>query len=188
MTPTKLLGWLSIIGLCLVAGPAGRLCAADLPQTGSPMPAMTLQTPTAAGERDYLGLQQETFQLRDIPCRLLVFEVIGVYCPRCYQQAPLFTNLYKRIESGPLKGRVKMLGLAAGGTSMEIQYLREQGQYLFPILSDEDFAVHKMLGEPRTPFILLIDAAGQVRFAHSGVIEDVDGFYERIRELVKPES
>jgi len=148
---------------------------------------MTFQTPSAANERDYLGLRQNTFQLKDIPCRVLVFEVIGVYCPRCYQQAPLFTNLYNRIENGPLKGRVKMLGLAAGGTLTEIQYLHEQGQYLFPILPDEDFAVHRLLGEPRTPFILLIDAAGKVQFTHLGVLEDVDAFYERIRALAKPE-
>jgi len=188
MTPAKLPWWLPLIWILVLTGMGGSLGAAELPQPGATLPAMTFQAPPAASERSYLGLRQETFRLQDIPCRLLVFEVIGVYCPRCYQQAPLFTNLYKRIENGPLKGQVKMLGLAAGGTLMEIQYLREQGQYLFPVLPDENFTVHQQLGEPRTPFIMLIDAAGRVRFTHIGVLEDVDAFYERIRELAKPES
>jgi hypothetical protein len=183
MSPaTRRLGRLAIVTLALL-GAAAPLAAAGLPRKGDLLPALALRTPEAPAERAYLGVWQDTFHLTDVACRLLLLEVIGVYCPRCYQQAPLFTNLYRRIEKGPLKGRVKMLGLAAGGTVMEIAYLREQGQYLFPVAADPDFTAHKQLGEPRTPFTLLMDREGRVLHTHMGVVENIDAFYELIQQL-----
>ena len=115
----------------------------------------------------------------------MLLEVIGVYCPVCYRQAPIFNNLYNRIEKSSLKGKVKMLALAAGGNPMEIQSLNEQKQYSFPIAPDPSFEVHKLLGEPRTPFTLLLSPEGKVLYAHMGIIEDLDAFWKTITELTR---
>lgn len=159
--------------------------AAGLPKPGATLPAFELPAPAAEKARDYLGISGERFRLADIPGRVLLLEVIGIYCPQCYQQAPLFNTLFSRIEKGRLKGQVKMLALAAGGNDTEINYLTEQVQYLFPIVADPRFEVHQLLGEPRTPFTLLLDPSGKVLYTHMGVIENIDAFLKRINELVR---
>jgi len=158
--------------------------AAELPRKGDTLPALTLQAPAEAAGKGYLGLRGDSFRLAEVPCDLLLLEVLGVYCPQCYKQAPLFNSLFNRIEKGKLRGRVKMLGLAAGGNPAEIAYLQQQGQYRFPVVPDADFAAHKSLGEPRTPFTLLIDAKGNVLHTHMGVIEDIDALYRLITALL----
>jgi peroxiredoxin len=185
MKPLRLvLKVLALIGL-FWAGAAGPAWCAGVPKKGDTLPAFELPAPASDKAREYLGLRQEKFRLADISCRLLLLEVIGVYCPQCYRQAPLFNNLFNRIEKGKLKGQVKMLALAAGGNENEIKYLYEQVQYSFPIVSDPQFAVHKLLGEPRTPFTLLVGADGKVLHTHMGVVEDVDAFLKLINELVR---
>ncbi len=182
----KRLRWAAILiltlGLLGASPPAG---AAGLPKKGGTLPAFELPAPASETAREYLGIRGERFRLADIPGRVLLLEVIGVYCPQCYQQAPLFNTLFSRIEKGRLKGQVKMLAIAAGGNDTEIKYLTEQVQYLFPIVPDPRFDVHKLLGEPRTPFTLLLDPNGKVLYTHMGVIENIDAFFKLINELVR---
>jgi hypothetical protein len=180
---TVLKAWAMAIGVALVLA-AGAAGGAGLPKKGDTLPGFEIQSPPAAKARSYLGISRETFRLGEVGCRVLLLEVIGVYCPQCYRQAPLFNNLFGRIEKGRLKGQVKMLALAAGGAPNEIQYLYEQVQYSFPVVADPRFDIHKLLGEPRTPFILLVDPRGKVLYTHMGVIEDMDAFYKLINELV----
>ena len=73
----------------------------------------------------------------------------------------------------------------AGGTAIEVEHLRSSGSYEFPVVGDESYAVHKLLGEPRTPFTLLVDREGKVLFAYLGIIEDIDAFYQKIQDMVK---
>ena len=84
-----------------------------------------------------------------------------------------------------LGGKVKMLGMAAGATKEEMEYLRESGVYKFPVASDPDYAAHKLLGEPKTPFTMLLDAKGKVLYAHLGIVEDVNALYEQIVALTR---
>ncbi len=168
-----------------VGAAAGPAWCASLPKKGDPLPAFDLPPPASDKARVYLGIGHERFRLAEIPCRLLLLEVIGVYCPQCYQQAPLFNTLFNRIETGKLKDQVKMLALAAGGNETEITYLYEQVRYSFPIVADPNFEVHKLLGEPRTPFTLLLDPNGKVLHTHMGVVENIDAFLKLINELVR---
>jgi hypothetical protein len=175
---------LAIVIWCLIAS-TNPGWSAGLPKKGDTLPVFELSAPASVKAREYLGVQKDSFRLADVSCRLLLFEVIGVYCPQCYRQAPLFNNLFNRIEKGKLKGQVKMLALAAGGNENEIKYLYEQIQYAYPVVPDQDFAVHKLLGEPRTPFTLLIDPNGKVVHSHMGIIEDIDAFLKLINDLVR---
>jgi hypothetical protein len=176
---------LALIGF-ISAGPSSAPAwGADLPKKGDTLPSFALHTPESAKAKEYLGLKQPSFRLKDIACRLLLIEIIGVYCPQCYQQAPIFNTLFNRIEKGKLKGQVKMLAIAAGGNDNEIKYLYEQVQYSFPVVTDERFEVHKLLGEPRTPFTLLVDPEGKVLYTHMGIIENLDAFLKLINESVR---
>jgi peroxiredoxin len=181
-------GMLTLIGLLSLWATglaAGTGWCAGLPKKGDTLPLFELQTPESEKAREYLGLSQPSFRLGDIPARLVLVEIIGVYCPQCYQQAPLFNTLFNRIEKGKLKGQVKMLAIAAGGNNHEIKYLYEQVQYSFPVTPDPKFEVHKLLGEPRTPFTLLVDPQGKVLYTHMGVVENVDTLLKLINELVR---
>jgi peroxiredoxin len=173
-----------IIGLVLGDFFWATAFGGDLPQKGDKLPVFELQSPPSEKDKGYLGIKKEVFRLPDIRTNLLLLEIIGVYCPVCYRQAPIFNNLYNRIEKSPLKGKVKMLAIAAGGNQTEIQYLNDQKQYRFPIAPDPSFDVHKQLGEPRTPFTLLLSPEGKVLFTHMGLIEDLDAFWKTISELV----
>lgn len=163
---------------------AAPVYCGDLPKKGDILPPVELQAPSSEKEMAYLGIKGQTFRIGDIACKLLLLEVIGVYCPGCYRQAPLFNTLFNRIEKGKLKGQVKMLAVAAGGSVPEIQYLNEQGPYSFPVVPDPSFSTHKLLGEPRTPFTMLVNPQGKVLHTHLGVVEDIDAFLKLITGLV----
>jgi hypothetical protein len=156
-----------------------------LPQKDSSLPAFNLPAPSLEDDQKYLGVKGPAFQLKDVDCDVLLVEILGVYCPMCYQQAPLFNKLFGRINKKGLGDRVKMLGVAIGATTMELDYLRKKGSYDYPVVQDESSAVHKLLGEPRTPFTMLVSRDGKVLYTHLGVIEDVDAFFQQIQDLVK---
>lgn len=155
------------------------------PAVGETMPALTLPVPKDPAGQEMLGVQgKESFALTELKADLVFLEVIGVYCPQCVKQSPGFKTLFNRLNKGKLKGRVAMLGLAAGGTDAEVKQLLATGQYLFPVVSDPDYAAHKVLGEPLTPYTLVFKPDGSIVYAHLGVIEDIDGLYQQIKTLL----
>jgi peroxiredoxin len=173
-----------ILILCSVCAPCKAGCS-GMPQKDGVLPPFQLPAPISDDDQKYLGVKGPTFQLKDIQCQVLLVEILGAYCPLCYQQAPLFSKLFARLAKRNLGDKVKMLGVAIGATSMEVEQLKKNGSYQFPLVQDQSFAVHKLLGEPRTPFTMLIGKEGRILYAHLGVIDDVDAFYQVIQDLVK---
>lgn len=169
---------------CLAVFAGSAFCESS-PKEGETLPDMELTTPTAETDQQYLGVNEPTFKLRDIDAQVIVVEIIGVYCPYCYEQAPLFRNLFNRLQKGKLKGKVKMLGIAAGGTAMEVDHLRKEGQYNYPLVQDPKYSIHKLLGEPRTPLTMLVDKEGKLLYVHPGIIKDIEPFYDRINKLAE---
>ncbi len=165
---------------------ASAAAAADgLPKEGDTLPAFTMPAP-GAKDCDYLGIARgKPFGLKDVKAKFIVFEVIGVYCPQCHDQVPRFNDLYRRLKKARLDDRVKMLALAAGGYPAEVEYMRSQGTYAFPIVTDQDFTAHKKLGEPKTPFTMIVDASGKVLWAHLGVEQNVDALFKRLSDLAR---
>jgi len=179
---------LALLCLLVVTALAGQgLCAEPPKAGGAAPPGLTLRGPLSSEDRSYLGIGAgESFKLSEVKAGFVLLEVVGVYCPQCHVQAPLFDKLFARLSQDPeLGGKVKMLGMAAGATKEEMEYLRESGVYKFPVASDPDFAAHKLLGEPKTPFTMLLDAKGKVLYAHLGIIEDVNAFHEKIVALTR---
>ncbi len=156
------------------------------PAVGDTTPALVFSVPATPGDADALGVPGKAeFSLGDMGGELVLLEVIGVYCPQCTRQAPLFNNLYKRLGRKKLLGKIKMFALAAGGTPMETAKLRQDGKYAYPVLADDGYALHKLLGEPKTPFTLLLTPQGKVLFAQLGVVDDVDALYETIKKQLE---
>ena len=180
----KTLATLALAALILLAGPAA---AADIPGEGDTLPEFTMQ-PNAAYPDDagYLGIEPgQPFTIADPEGEFVFLEIIGVYCPQCHKQAPGFARLHSLLARNGLDDDVKMIALAAGGTLTETAYLREQGSYIFPVISDETYEIHKKLGEPKTPYTMIVDESGKVLYAHLGIITDIEGLLERIKSLVQ---
>jgi hypothetical protein len=182
------LWWIAVGLACLLLGGTQPLAAKDslIPSAGVMLPKLSLETPADEGDKKYLRLGKGgRFSLQQVDGHLLLVEVIGVYCPQCHKQAPGFNRLYQRIQKDSrLKDKVKFLAVAAGGTATEIAYLRREFSIPFPVIGDARFEVHKQLGEPRTPFTMLLDRNRKVVFAHLGIIEDLDAFFQKIAGLV----
>ncbi len=184
--PGKNTVMISILAAFLLFFTASAHCA-ETPRSGSVLPEFKIQAPVQKDDREYLGLgESDTFSLKKVGTRLVLVEIVGVFCPQCHAQAPLFNALYHRIrKNSDLDPRVRMLAIAAGATPMEADYMRKQFNIPYPILLDSDFSIHKLLGEPRTPFTMLVTPEGKVEYAHVGVITDMDEFYARIQKLVQ---
>ena len=156
-------------------------------RAGSPLPPLTLESPAAREESRYLGISHgKKFSLAQVDSRLVLIEIIGVYCPVCHTQAPLFNQLFKRIQKdSPLASKVKMLGIAVGATPMEVTFLKQELSISFPIIKDPNFIIHKILGEPKTPLTMIVNKDGKLVFVHQGAVEDLDGFLVLIKKLIQ---
>ncbi len=172
--------------LCALLGQAHTASADALPAPGETLPALTLKTPVLAEDAKALGVAgKKTFRLKDLKAKVLVIEVIGVYCNECVKQVRSFNTLSARLARRVQAGEVLMFGLAAGGTDMEVEHLRKKGIYKYPLVTDEEYKIHKLLKEPQTPFTMLVTPSGKVLYSHLGVDEDIDAMLARIRDALK---
>jgi len=156
--------------------------AADTPKPGDVLSAFEMPAPAAESDAAYLGISPgKPFSFKDVGAPYLLIEVIGVYCPICFKQAPLMDKLFKKIQAdSTLAGKVRLLGLATGATPQELAYLAKQKLYAFPVVNDPDYSAHKVLGEPKTPFTMLLDKNGKVLLTHLGLIDDLNAFFREI--------
>lgn len=163
-------GLVLVLLLCALAAASAR--AADLPGAGDVLPPLVFQNTLSAAERAALGVGDgPTFSLSDVGASLILFEFFGVYCSVCHEQAPDFNRLVKSLgRDAKTKDAVRVLALAAGATDMELEYSREAMKAAYPMLNDPDFTVHKQLGEPKTPFAILMRPDGTVLWTHLGAI------------------
>jgi hypothetical protein len=177
--------WAGALLLVLLLASPGAAPAGDLPAEGDALAGLELQTPGVGGDARELGVQgRGRFTLQDLDRSVVLLEVVGVYCSQCARQAPLFNNLHRRLARRGLLDDVAMIALAAGATPQEGAYLRESGLYDYPVIIDPEYALHKKLNEPETPFTMLLGPDRRVAFARLGVEEDVEGLYRRIKELL----
>ncbi len=142
-----------------------------------PFPDLTFTQILSKGEHNYLGIpQKKTFSFREIRGNLILIEFISIYCVSCQRQAPIFNELYSSIENDPgLKGKVKMIGVAAGNNLNEVEIYKKTYQVPYPIISDPKFDAHVAVGSPRTPFSIWVrkDAQGKgiVVSTHLGLMD-----------------
>lgn len=178
-----------IIALCTLNYILGctslGFCGDAPPQKGSQLPALHLDAPAILKDRNYLGIpEQRQFELTDVKAGLIMLEVIGVYCPQCHKQRPHINRLFHRVQKdAELAGKIKFIGIAAGATPMEVAYLVKETNIPYPIVTDEKFAAHQLLGNPRTPFNMVVTRQGRVLWAHLGIIEDMNGFLATLKQL-----
>lgn len=156
-----------------------------------PFPNLTFTQPLTREEQTYLGIPKKAkFTFREIKGELILVELLSTYCVNCQRQAPIFTELYSSIEKDPkLKGKVKMIGIAAGNTPKEVETFRKEYHIPYPIFSDPKFDAHMALGGPRTPFTIWVrkDARGNgvVVSTHLGLTESAENVLAETRVVLQ---
>lgn len=162
------------------------LPAGGLPGAGALLPRFSLPVPASDAHRAYLGLTGAgRFDISQIRTQVVVIEIFSMYCPYCQAEAPVINRLYDKIEKSPdLKGKIKLIGIGAGNSSFEVDVFRKKYHVPFPLFADENFAIHKCLGESKTPafFGVRIEDHGMPRVFHAqlGRLKSIDGFLETI--------
>ncbi len=153
---------------------------------GGRLPAITLPVPNNGGEKVYLGISGEgSFKLSQINATVLIIEIFSLYCPQCQAAAPEVNALYQMIEEVPaIKTKIKMIGIGAGNTLLEVNTFKEKYQVPFPLFPDEDFTIHKNLGEVRTPYFIVAkfkkDRSSEVIYLKEGAFGQAEAFLQWI--------
>jgi thiol-disulfide isomerase/thioredoxin len=156
-----------------------------------PFPNLTFTQPLTKEEQTYLGITKKAkFTFREIKGDLILVELISTYCVNCQRQAPIFTELYSFVEKDPaLKGKVKMIGIAAGNNPGEVETFKKAHQIPYPIFSDPKFDAHMALGGPRTPFTIWVRRDGQgngvVVSTHLGLTESAENVLAETRAVLQ---
>jgi peroxiredoxin len=157
------------------------------PELDASLPDFQLPAPGNPAYGQYLGVgDKDRFRIPQIKARAVVIEIFSMYCPFCQKEAPRVNELYQKIESDKgLKGRIKMIGIGAGNSSFEVDIFRKKYGVPFPLFPDQDFLIHKCLGEPRTPYFIVValgpESSQKVIYSRLGGIVDFDSFLKTIR-------
>lgn len=159
--------------------------SASPPMEGDLFPEVTLTTPDAAAQRNYLGLAAgKTFTLKDIKAKIVIVEILSMYCPHCQREAPLVNELFSIIENdASYRGTVKLMGIGAGNSAFETEVFRKKYNVPFPVIPDGDFYLHREFGEVRTPYFIgvrLEKGTARVFYSKLGGFEKPEEFLKEL--------
>lgn len=179
-----------LVGLTgLFLGKAEMGAAVEPPKAGQALPEFSLKIPEDANHRAYLGLSGSgEFKINQIKAPLVIIEIFSMYCPYCQREAPEVNRLHQMIAGDPkVKERIKMIGIAAGNSSFEAEFFRKKYEVPFPVFPDETFAVHKCIGEVRTPYFFVVKVekgkAPQILLSELGGLNGAEQFLKKIVDL-----
>ena len=148
------------------------------PVAGNVLPEFSLKVPEKLEHRSYLGLPDaEKFEIQQIQAEVVIIEIFSMYCPHCQREAPALNDFYNYIESSEkLRGRIKLIGIGAGNSVYEVDFFQKRYKVPFPLFPDGDFAIHKLLGEVRTPYFFGLkiqpDSSPLIFFSQLGGAQD----------------
>jgi thiol-disulfide isomerase/thioredoxin len=172
---------------CLLFWPAFLAAEVSPPAEGGKLPGIKIAIPADPGYQVYLGVKGEgTFALPQIKASIVIIEIFSMYCPHCQKEAPNVNDLYSKIQgSEKLKNKVKLVGIGVGNSSFEVEYFKKTYSIQFPLFPDNDFVIHKLLGEVRTPYFIGIknhkDGSLTIFYSKLGAIADNASFLKLIQ-------
>ncbi len=145
----------------------------------------SLPVPQSLYHQKYLGVSGSDFMVKQIKAEIVIIEIFSMYCPICQREAVNVNRLFELIEKkSELKQRVKLIGIGAGNSDFEVDFFKKKYRILFPLFSDATFALHKKIGQVRTPHFFGLKLEDNNRFnvfySTSGNISDPEKFLETI--------
>lgn len=152
---------------------------------GNTYPEINLGAPPGNDAGEYLGVTDaEMVVLQQIPARLVVIDILNVLCPDCHKNIPKLNRLYNIIENdADLKSDIRFIAIAAGNDKKQVQMFSDQYGIRFPIFDDPTDEIYYRLGAIGPPGLIITESAGKVRYIHEGVIKDLDGLLQTIRDI-----
>ncbi|MDY0041659.1 MAG: TlpA disulfide reductase family protein [Desulforhabdus sp.] len=181
-----------IILLAILVGSYARLdyvlAVTEPPAEGGKLPEIILPVPENSEEKKYLGLDEDgSFKISQIKAEIVVIEIFSMYCPHCQKEAPVVNELYEAIQKrSDLKDKIKIIGIGGGNTAFEIKLFKNRYKIPFTLFPDADFTIHRLLGEVRTPYFVVVqmnrDRSHQVIYSRLGGFGDPDTFLQFILE------
>jgi peroxiredoxin len=94
-------------------------------------------------------------------------------------------KFYQLVGSSNLKGKVRFLAVAQGGTPEEVKEFKKKHAVRFPILADPHSTVEKALEIQGVPTVVVLKRDGQVLKVHKGGIDSPKEAVAELRQLVK---
>jgi len=158
------------------------------PAKGEKLPIISLPIPKIPNEKTYLGLSGDgSFRISQIKAQAVLIKVFNLYCPICQSTTMAMNELYDQIENNPnLKGKIKLIGIGAGNSLLEVEVFKQNHKIPFPIFADEDFKIHKSLREVRIPFFIAIkierDGPPEIVYTHLGGLTEPGAFLDLMLE------
>ncbi|KQC06201.1 MAG: redoxin [Smithella sp. SDB] len=141
--------------------------------------------PDNPAELKYLGLSGSgSFRINQIKADVVIIEIFSMYCPYCQGEAPSINNLFTLIESNPAyKNKIKIIGIGINNSLFETNIFKKKYKIEFPLIPDGDFKLHKIIGEVRTPYFVVMKLKGgktEVIYSKLGALGDNKTFIEQI--------
>lgn len=172
----------------LIALPLGGAAHAQNAPSGDTLfPDLPLSGELTQEQLDYLGVSSTPLRLSDVKAEYLFVEVFSMYCPYCQRDAPGVNKLYERARKSGLGDRLRFVGVGTGNTQYEVSFYADKFATPFPLLPDEDYALHSALGNVGTPYFLLLRNAGrdklEIVFAYEGSPESLEKMFDEMLRL-----
>ena len=97
-------------------------------------------------------------------------------------------ELYRIMQARKdLKNKMKLIGIGTGNSDFEVNFFRKKYEVPFPLFSDEDYSIHKAVGEVRTPYYIGVrlksDGSSEVFYSKLGGFKNADKFLELMVKL-----
>ncbi len=185
--------WCLVLAVCLLyplavlAGGASESPGASPLPVGATFPNLSLGADLSPEHRAYLGIAQKAgpASLADISAPVVVVEIFSMYCPHCQKEAPALNALFDFLERNGHAGKVKILGIGAGNSAMEVDIFRAKFEPRFPLVPDQDFTMHDACGRVGTPFFYVLarkpgEAAYTVVISRLGRMDSPESFAKDI--------
>jgi len=159
------------------------------PEKGGVLPEIKIPVPVNATDRSYLGLKSiGLFKIPQIKAKVVIIEIFSMYCPYCQKEAPEVNRLYSIIErNADLKDKIKLIGIGAGNSSFEVEVYKKKYNVPFPLFPDEEFSIHKCIGEVRTPYFLGVkindDGTHRIFYSQLGKFKGAEPFLELMLQI-----
>ncbi len=147
-----------------------------------------LSIPENQVEQKYLGLSGKgTFALPQVKARVVIVQILSMYCPICQKDAPVVNEVFDALETtSPFKGKVKMVGVAAGNTPFEAGVFKKKFDVRFPVIADDDMQFQKISKDrilTPTFIVLKVEKGKKLKLikVHVGMIHKAQELLEVVR-------
>ena len=190
----RILSAITILMLSLGSWSAYGSASAEsdqLPGPGDILDAHAFVAPAEDVDAAYLGLAaKDRFFPAELQADVIILEVMNVYCASCQYMKPNMNELFTKINSEPdLKDHIKLIAVGVGNDRWDIA--AAASSYDFPLIPDEDYEFHRLVGQPPTPFLLFVRPYSQNRLvvmaSHLGRLQDTAVLFQMVKDAYSVE-